>query len=99
MLVGYFAYDAIYMLCADVAAGFGPMLLHHMLGLGCCFFGIYGYMGYFGAAIQVVFESTTPLLHAVGCLKLMGLEKSRTHAIAGVRFTSVATVRGSVMPL
>jgi hypothetical protein len=82
-LMGYFCYDALYILYTGSAAGASSMLLHHALGLACCAVGLQGRMGYFGAAIQVIFEATTPLLHAAGCLRIMGLEKSRLYAVTG----------------
>ena len=38
----------------------------------------------FGMAIEVVFESTTPLLHLLGCLKIAGRSKGRLYFLAGV---------------
>ena len=40
-------------------------------------------MALFGMAIQVFFESTTPLLHLLGCLKLAGLVRGRLYLAAG----------------
>ena len=34
-------------------------------------------------AIQVFFESTTPLLHLLGCLKIAGRTRSRAYLVAG----------------
>ena len=82
-LLGYFCYDAFHILYTGSAAGAGSMLLHHAVGLACCAVGLQGRMAYFGAAMQVIFEATTPLLHAAGCLRLMGLEKSRLYAVTG----------------
>ena len=60
-------------------------MLHHGLGLASCAIGLYGNrMALFGAAIQVFFEGTTPLLHALGCLRAMGLGHTRLFTAAGV---------------
>lgn len=40
----------------------------------------------FGAAIMVFFEGTTPLLHLLGCLKLMGKDGTPTFAVLGAPF-------------
>ncbi len=40
-------------------------------------------MALFGMAIQVFFESTTPLLHLLGCLKLAGRAGGRLYLAAG----------------
>ena len=37
----------------------------------------------FGMAIEVFFESTTPLLHLLGCLKIAGRSKGRLYFLAG----------------
>lgn len=37
----------------------------------------------FGMAIQVFFESTTPLLHLLGCLKILGKTRSAAYLVAG----------------
>jgi len=37
----------------------------------------------FGMAIEVFFESTTPLLHVLGCLKIAGRSKGRLYFLAG----------------
>ena len=59
-------------------------LLHHGLGLASCALGLYGNrMALFGAAIQVFFEGTTPLLHALGCARAMGLGHTRLFRAAG----------------
>ena len=34
-------------------------------------------------AIQVFFESTTPLLHLLGCLKIASRTRSRAYLVAG----------------
>ncbi len=64
-----------------VSAGF---VLHHGLGLVSCALGLYGNrMALFGAAIQVFFEGTTPLLHVLGCLRAMRLAHTRLFLAAG----------------
>ena len=40
-------------------------------------------MALFGMAVQVFFESTTPLLHLLGCLKIAGRSGSRAYLAAG----------------
>lgn len=40
-------------------------------------------MALFGMAIQVFFESTTPLLHLLGCLKIAGKTGSPAYLAAG----------------
>jgi hypothetical protein len=42
-------------------------------------------MALFGMAIQVFFESTTPLLHLLGCLKIAGRTRSRAYLVAGAQ--------------
>ena len=37
----------------------------------------------FGMAIEVFFESTTPLLHLLGCQKIAGGSKGRLYFCAG----------------
>ncbi len=62
------------------------ILLHHALGLASCALGLYGNrMALFGAAIQVYFEGTTPLLHVLGCLRAARLTHTRLFACAGAR--------------
>ena len=59
-------------------------MLHHGLGLVSCALGLYGNrMALFGAAIQVFFEGTTPLLHVLGCLRAMRLAHTRLFLVAG----------------
>ena len=48
----------------------------------------------FGMAIEVFFESTTPLLHLLGCLKIADRSKGRLYFLAGeqwmLRFCSLS---------
>ena len=37
----------------------------------------------FGMAIEVFFESTTPLLHLLGCLKIAGASRGQLYLYAG----------------
>ena len=76
-MYGYLLYDTAFTLLFYNAVGSVCFLLHHALGLICCCFGLYfNKMMLFGAAIMVFFEGTTPLLHLLGCLKLMGRDST-----------------------
>ena len=45
-------------------------------------------MALFGTAIEVFFEGTTPLLHLLGCLKLMGREGTPSYTTLGAATSS-----------
>ena len=83
-MYGYLIYDTLFTLMFYEAVGTVAFLLHHCLGLTCCCFGLYfNKMALFGTAIQVFFEGTTPLLHLMGCLKLMGREGTPSYTATG----------------
>ena len=83
-MYGYLIYDTLFTLIFYGAVGSLAFVLHHCLGLTCCCFGLYfNKMALFGTAIQVFFEGTTPLLHLLGCLKLMGLEDTPSYTALG----------------
>lgn len=83
-MYGYLIYDTLFTLMFYEAVGTVAFLLHHCLGLTCCCFGLYfNKMALFGTAIQVFFESTTPLLHLMGCLKLMGRQGTSSYTATG----------------
>ncbi len=83
-MYGYLLYDTLFTLMFYEAVGTVAFLLHHCLGLTCCCFGLYfNKMALFGTAIQVFFEGTTPLLHLMGCLKLMGREGTPSYTATG----------------
>ena len=83
-MYGYLIYDTFFTLMFYEAVGTVAFLLHHCLGLTCCCFGLYfNKMALFGTAIQVFFEGTTPLLHLMGCLKLMGREGTLSYTVTG----------------
>ena len=85
IMYGYLVYDTIFTLMFYSAVGSLAFVLHHCLGLVCCCFGLYfNKMALFGTAIQVFFEGTTPLLHLMGCLKLMGREGTKSYTAIGV---------------
>ena len=87
---GYIIYDTIYEAARTLheKAGNASFLLHHVIGLACCCVGLYlRRMAYFGAVIQVFFEATTPFMHALGCMKTMGLDSSPVYAVTGVLLT------------
>ena len=84
VMYGYLIYDTIFTLVFYNAVGTVAFLLHHCLGLTCCCFGLYfNKMALFGTAIEVFFEGTTPLLHLMGCLKLMGQEGTPSYTAIG----------------
>lgn len=84
IMYGYLLYDTAFTLLFYTAVGSVTFLLHHALGLVCCCFGLYfNKMMLFGTAIMVFFEGTTPLLHLLGCLKLMGRDGSPVFAALG----------------
>lgn len=84
VIYGYLLYDMLYLLIFYKAVGGVSFLFHHALALLCCCVGIYlNRMAFFGAVIQVFFEATTPLLHALGCMKMMGLDGTWTYMITG----------------
>lgn len=84
IMYGYLIYDTLFTLMFYEAVGTVAFLLHHCLGLTCCCFGLYfNKMALFGTAIQVFFEGTTPLLHLMGCLKLMGREGTPSYTATG----------------
>jgi hypothetical protein len=84
IMYGYLLYDTLFTLMFYEAVGTVAFLLHHCLGLTCCCFGLYfNKMALFGTAIQVFFEGTTPLLHLMGCLKLMGREGTPSYTATG----------------
>lgn len=92
-MYGYLLYDTAFTLLFYSAVGSLAFLLHHSLGLVCCCFGLYfNKMALFGTAIEVFFEGTTPLLHLLGCLKLMGKEGTRTFAALGQLVKSCAVL-------
>lgn len=83
-MYGYLIYDTLFTLIFYNAVGSLAFVLHHCLGLICCCFGLYfNKMALFGTAIQVFFEGTTPLLHLLGCLKLMGQEGTSKYTALG----------------
>lgn len=85
VMYGYLVYDTLFTLLFWRAVGAWSFLAHHALGLGCCAFGLYyNRMALFGMAIQVFFESTTPLLHLLGCLKIAGRTRSPAFLAAGL---------------
>ncbi|KAK9828043.1 hypothetical protein WJX81_004344 [Elliptochloris bilobata] len=87
VMYGYLLYDTAFTLAFYSAVGSPSFLLHHGLGLASCVLGLYGNrMALFGAAIQVFFEGTTPLLHALGCLRAMHLGHTRLFLAAGMAF-------------
>jgi len=84
IMYGYLIYDTLFTLMFYEAVGTVAFLLHHCLGLTCCCFGLYfNKMALFGTAIQVFFEGTTPLLHLMGCLKLMGRAGTPSYTATG----------------
>ncbi|KAL3163417.1 hypothetical protein ABBQ32_009796 [Trebouxia sp. C0010 RCD-2024] len=84
IMYGYLVYDTLFTLVFYPAVGSLVFLLHHCLGLVCCCFGLYfNKMALFGTAIEVFFEGTTPLLHLMGCLKMMGREGSPSYTVLG----------------
>ncbi|DBA69432.1 TPA: hypothetical protein ACH3X2_012842 [Trebouxia sp. C0005] len=88
-MYGYLIYDTLFTLMFYEAVGTVAFLLHHCLGLTCCCFGLYfNKMALFGTAIQVFFESTTPLLHLMGCLKLMGRQGTSSYTATGMAFVA-----------
>ena len=83
---GYIIYDTLYEASRTLyeKAGNASFLFHHAIGLACCGVGLYlRRMAYFGAVIQVFFEATTPLMHALGCMKIMGWDSSNAYAATG----------------
>ena len=83
---GYIIYDTLYEASRTLyeKAGNTSFLFHHAIGLACCGVGLYlRRMAYFGAVIQVFFEATTPLMHALGCMKTMGWDNSNAYAATG----------------
>ncbi|DBA95090.1 TPA: hypothetical protein ACH3X1_002603 [Trebouxia sp. C0004] len=89
IMYGYLIYDTLFTLMFYEAVGTVAFLLHHCLGLTCCCFGLYfNKMALFGTAIQVFFEGTTPLLHLMGCLKLMGREGTPSYTATGMAFVA-----------
>ena len=100
---GYIVYDTIYEASRTLyeKAANASFLLHHAIGLACCCVGLYlRRMAYFGAVIQVFFEATTPFMHALGCMKTMGLDSSPVYAATGVLLTPYVVWReiGSYTP-
>lgn len=84
VMYGYLLYDTAFTVVFYNAVGCMSFLLHHALGLVCCCFGLYwNRMMLFGTAIMVFFEGTTPLLHLLGCLKLMGKDSTKTFDALG----------------
>ena len=84
---GYIIYDTIYEASRTLyeKAGNASFLLHHAMGLACCCVGLYlRRMAYFGAVIQVFFEATTPFMHALGCMKILGWDSSNAYAATGI---------------
>ena len=72
---------------------FGKVHAHHTESSKCCLApmplasccNLRRRMALFGMAIQVFFESTTPLLHLLGCLKIAGRTRSRAYLVAGAQ--------------
>jgi hypothetical protein len=84
VIYGYLLYDTVYLLVFYKAVGGATFIFHHALALVCCCVGIYlNSMAYFGAVIQVFFEATTPLLHALGCMKILGLDRTAAYVFTG----------------
>ena len=64
-------------------------LVHHLLGLAGCALGLaWNKMALFGVAIEVLFEGTTPLLQALGCMKIAGAGGTRAYAALGLLFAA-----------
>lgn len=85
VIYGYLLYDLLYLLVFYKAVGGASFIFHHALALLCACVGIYlNRMAFFGAVIQVFFEATTPLLHALGCMKIMGLDDTLAYVISGM---------------
>lgn len=84
IMYGYLIYDTLFTLMFYSAVGSLAFLLHHCLGLICCCFGLYfNRLALFGTAIEVFFEGTTPLLHVMGCLKVVGWEGTPSYTALG----------------
>ncbi len=97
IMYGYLIYDTIYTILFYNAVGTVAFLLHHCLGLVCYCFGLYfNRMALFGTAVEVFFEGTTPLLHLMGCLKLMGKEGTPSYTVTGMNCCPVYTQHCSV---
>lgn len=88
VLAGYLLYDTMYCLTYYPLNGStAPFLVHHLVGLAGCALGLYaGKMALSGAALCVLLESTTPLLHVLGCMKLAGRTGERLYRRLGLLF-------------
>ncbi len=99
MIYGYLIFDMLYLLVFYKAVGGASFVFHHALALLCCCVGIYlNRMAYFGAVIQVFFEATTPLLHMLGCLKIMRMDDTWLYVATGRILSSFQKVIPHLWP-
>eukprot|EP00884_Botryococcus_braunii_P022825 jgi/Botrbrau1/9226/Bobra.0028s0022.1 len=90
-MYGYLVYDTAYLLALYGWIGDPTMIVHHVMGLTCCAFGLLlpPFCCFWHGPYRCFSRASTPFLHALNAMRTAGLRRSSAYKITGVLFAMV----------